>query len=79
MPSSTPSPPRCDSLLDRLKANAERQPAKVAASFLLPATSSFGGKVGGQLTYGQLDEATTALANRLLDVEGLAKGDRCVL
>jgi len=71
---------RCDPLLDRIAAHAARNPSKVAASFFGPsAGEGHGGKVLRQLTYGQLQAETSALAERLLRPEtGLAPGDRYV-
>lgn len=59
-----------DFLLDRLQQNAQRYPDKTAISFL-----SSSGKVEDQLTYSELEQATTDIASRLFE-SGLAQGDR---
>jgi len=66
---------KCDFLLDRVAENARRRPTKVAVSFL--AGGPNGGKLQSQLTYAELEEETTAIANRLVDA-GIARGDRYV-
>jgi acyl-CoA synthetase (AMP-forming)/AMP-acid ligase II len=69
-------------LLQRVSEHARKTPDKVAATFLVPATSSGGGggvvtttKVQRQLTYRDLERVTSALAERLVSKEGLRAGD----
>jgi hypothetical protein len=65
-----------DLLLDRLKTNATKDPTKRAMAFLAPGPS--GGKIEHELTYAEVEQETSALAQRLLE-SGLKKGDRYVV
>ena len=68
----------CDILLDRIRANVEKDPSKNAVFFLQPGPD--GGKVQKSLTYQQLWDETEAIAALLADPQyGLEKGDRVVL
>ena len=64
---------KCDLVLDRIKSNAERFGSKVAVSFIESGLA--GGKLSKQLTYIQLEQETTALAERILGTDGLKQGD----
>jgi acyl-CoA synthetase (AMP-forming)/AMP-acid ligase II len=67
-------------LLNRLSEHARKTPDKIAATFLVPAGPAGGAaapttKVQRQLSYRDLERATSALADRLVSKEGLKAGD----
>ena len=62
-----------DLLLKRLASNVSKQPNKLLFTYVSPGTN--GGKIQRELTYEQVANETSKLAQMLLDV-GLAKGDR---
>jgi acyl-CoA synthetase (AMP-forming)/AMP-acid ligase II/acyl carrier protein len=64
-------------LLDQLEENAAKHPNKTVFSFLSPGLN--GGRISASLTYAELQQQTTDLAQRLLSQGGLSKGDRALL
>ena len=63
----------CTPFLDRLTLVVSQNPNKVAATFLGP--GPHGGKLQRQVTYQQIEDETTRLANQMHS-SGIAKGDR---
>ena len=64
-----------DLLLDRFAKNCTKQPSKTLFSFISPGLD--GGRIQNSYTYDELNNATSALAQRLI-AEGLKRGDRYV-
>lgn len=67
----------CDLLLDRIEQNAAKYPSKTAVTFLVSGPD--GGKVEKNLTYQELVQEMTSVANRLVHHEKLQPGDCVVL
>ena len=65
-------------LLDRLALHAKNSPNKLALTFL-GSSGPNGMNAEQQYTYEQIDQHTTNLASKLLNIRGLSKGDRVVL